>query len=648
MRINLGGVLAGIAVVLSISAPASAADKPSTLPIEAYGKLPAIESPRLSPDGSKLAFLSSAKNRRCLVVKHLDDKHPGAVVCPGKYEVRWFSWKTDSRLILELYTADLLSAADQRTESRLVALDVDGSHMKGLSETTQERAADFGQNQVISMLPDDPDNVLISVYRSNNESPDVLRVNVYSGLTESMVKGQRGITSWKTDSKGTVRVGVSVKDGVIRTYYRDDDQSDFRLIHTEDVARAANFSVLAVSDKPGLIYVASAEKTGRRAVYAYDARAGRFLDMYAGRADIDIDTLMIDHGEPIGYGYTDDEAQLVFSDPVLQSDADRIAAALPNLKTYVVDETTRGRRLLILASGGNRPGSYYLLTREEGTASLSPVGSIRPQIPDSTLSPVKPVTYRARDGLEIRGYLTLPQGVISGPIPFVIMPHGGPSTRDTLGFDYIAQMIASRGYGVLQPNYRGSRGFGAAFEQAGFQQWGLAMQDDLTDGTRWLIDQKLADPSRICIVGWSYGGYAALMGAIKTPELFRCAASMAGVTDLHRRLDRASNSRFADLNVPRFDSDPSIIAANTPLLHADQIRIPVLLAHGRRDFTVPVADSEAMEAALRQAGKSVRALYFANDDHYFFREGDRISYLKALERFLKENLGAGATAQAMN
>jgi dipeptidyl aminopeptidase/acylaminoacyl peptidase len=203
-------------------------------------------------------------------------------------------------------------------------------------------------------------------------------------------------------------------------------------------------------------------------------------------------------------------------------------------------------------------------------------------------------------------------------------------------------MIASRGYGVLQPNFRGSTGYGAAFERAGFRQWGLAMQDDLADGTKWLIDRKLADPARICIVGWSYGGYAALMGAIETPDLYRCAASMAGVTDLSRRLDRAQRSRLADLNLPRYDSDPEAIAANSPLLHADRIRIPILLAHGRRDFTVPVEDTEAMEAALRDAGKPVEAIYFDDDDHYLFREEDRIAYLKALDRFLAANLGPGS------
>jgi dipeptidyl aminopeptidase/acylaminoacyl peptidase len=167
------------------------------------------------------------------------------------------------------------------------------------------------------------------------------------------------------------------------------------------------------------------------------------------------------------------------------------------------------------------------------------------------------------------------------------------------------------------------------------------MQDDVTDGVQWLIDKKYADPKRVCIVGWSYGGYTALMGAIKTPDLYRCAASMAGVTDLRRRLDRANQSRFADLNLPRFDSDPATIAANSPVLHADQIRVPILLAHGKRDFTVSVEDSEAMEAALRQLGKPVRTLYFPDDDHYLFREADRIAFLEAVSAFLAENLGPG-------
>jgi len=573
-------------------------------------------------------------------------------ICPGDYEVRWFAWKTPDRLIVEIYAQAHSRGGELRTESKLVAIDLNGRRSVALVEPRAERAVDFGQDRVIDMLPDDPAHVLVAAYRSDADSPDVIKVDVNSGRARTVVAGQDRITTWKADASGAIRLGIALEDGMLRVFYRDNADDPFRLIREEPAAKASTFSVLALGDRPGLLYVASTEPTGRRAVYRYDVPTGRFLDPYASVPDADIDSLIIDGGLPLGYGYTADEPVLVYSDPNLRSDAEQVAASLPQYRTMVVDSSIDGRRMLILAAGGSRPGTYYLLTRAGGAATLALVGSIRPDIPDAALAPVTPVSYQARDGLTIHGYLTLPvpapsnQTQKGGPIPFVVLPHGGPSARDAIGFDYLAQMIASRGFGVLQPNYRGSRGYGGAFEQAGFQQWGLKMQDDVTDGTRWLIDRKLADPKRICIVGWSYGGYAALMGAIEAPELYRCAASIAGVTDLRRRLDRASQSRFADINLPRFDSDPAIIEANSPVLQAGRIRAPVLLVHGRRDFTVSVADSEAMEDALRSAGKDVRTLYFDDDDHYIFREEDRVALVKALESFLTENLGHDTPALA--
>jgi len=615
--------------------------------VEAYGKLPTIESPRLSPDGETIAFLSSIKGRRCLVTHRIDTDGEGRAICPGSYEVRSFAWKNGDRLIVELYTQSRPSGSELRTQSRLVAIDLNGRNAVPLAEPGAERAVDFGEDRIIDMLPDDPGHILVASYRADSDSPDVVKVAIESGHRHTVVTGQDRITNWKTDAAGQVRLGIAVDDGMVKVYYRDDGDGPFRLIRQVNAADASKFAVLAVGRQPGTLYVASTERTGRRAVYRYDVATDRLLEPYASNPDADIDSLVVDRGWPLGYGYTIDEPTMVYTDPSFHADAEQVAAALPDYRTTVVDSAADGHRLLILAAGGNRPGSYFFLTRSRNAASLSPLGAIRPDIPDSTLAPVTPITYRARDGLTIHGYVTLPPGRSMNdkrPIPFVILPHGGPSTRDILGFDYLAQMIASRGYGVLQPNYRGSRGYGGDFEKAGFAQWGLKMQDDVTDGTTWLIDRKLADPKRICIVGWSYGGYVALMGAIKTPDLYRCAASMAGVTDLRRRLDRANQSRFADLNLPRFDSDPAIIAANSPVLHADQIHIPVFLAHGRRDFTVSVEDSEAMEEALRNAGKPVETLYFDDDDHYLFREGDRIAFLKALESFLAENLGRGISA----
>ena len=230
------------------------------------------------------------------------------------------------------------------------------------------------------------------------------------------------------------------------------------------------------------------------------------------------------------------------------------------------------------------------------------------------------------------------------PIPFVVLPHGGPSSRDILGYDYLAQMIASRGYGVLQPNYRGSRGYGGAFEHAGFQQWGLKMQDDVTDGTQWLIEQKLADPGHICIVGWSYGGYAALMGAIKTPALYRCAVSMAGVTDLRRRLDRASQSRFADLNLPRFDSDPAVIAANSPVLHADEIRIPILLGPWQARFHSIRRRQRGYGDSAQEIGQASAVALFRRRRSLSFPGGRPYCLLEGARRFSGGESGPNLSA----
>jgi len=306
----------------------------------------------------------------------------------------------------------------------------------------------------------------------------------------------------------------------------------------------------------------------------------------------------------------------------------------------LIDRTDDGHRDLILASTGAQPETLYLLDRAAGKPStLNPIGATYPWIPDAAAAPVKPVDYPARDGLKIHGYITFPPGPApTGPIPFVVLPHGGPGARDKLDFDFLAQMIASRGYGVLQPNFRGSTGRGVAFEAAGLQEWGLHMQDDVTDGTKWLIDQTLADPQRICIVGWSYGGYAALMGAIKEPGLYRCVASMAGVTDLKREFGWPQQQRSL-FGGGSLEGDLAHLDENSPLRQADKIKVPILLLHGKLDINVPDEDTEKMAKALESEHKKFEVVYFPDDDHYLFHEANRMTLMTKLEKFLKDNLG---------
>jgi len=602
--------------------------------------LPTVDSPRLSPDGSMVALLSSVRGRRCLIVHHLDDdKQPPNVLCPGPFEVRWFAWKTNSRLLMGIYRSTPYGVR-LVTESHLIAMNVDGSGDKLLLEARQGRMINFNTDNVLDFLPDDPDHILMTVDTTSTVFPDVIKVDVNSGDVQTIVPSRDHIMRWFSDEKGQPRLGYGIvgrkKAGFL---YQNEAGGDFTEVEGADAIGESGFLPLGFSDRPGVIYILSNHETGRNCICLYDVKNKTVLDRYASEPDTDVESLIWSHGRAIGYSYSDDFHRQVFTDPGWQHDAEIIAKQLPDSKVWLIDRTQDGRRVLAYVSTGSLPPSYYLLARTPGKPTqLSPVGETRPYLADEIVAPVKSVSYRARDGLQIHAYLTLPRAPPKGPIPFVVLPHGGPYARDYFGFDYIAQMIASRGYGVLQPNFRGSTGYGGAFLAAGFREWGRKMQDDITDGTKWLIDQKLADPSRICIVGWSYGGYAALMGVVREPTLYRCAASMAGITDL-KHFQPGSGAVFSNIALPSLNGDKSLITENSPSKNADKINIPILLVHGREDVNVSVQDSIEMEKALRDAGKKVDALYFDGEDHFLFKEGDRVAFLKKLEAFLKDNLG---------
>jgi dipeptidyl aminopeptidase/acylaminoacyl peptidase len=642
MRIGIwiGAAGAGLACALLPPGHSAQAAPP---PVEAYGMLPVVENPQLSPDGAMMAFLSSNHGQRCLIIHHFDAPGTPRVVCPGRFEVRWFAWKTNKRLLIGVYQSTLFQSVRLVMESHLIGMDIDGSNMKDLLSPREGMYINYNTDSVLDFLANDPDHILMTVYATSNISPDVIRVDVNTGDKDTVIDGQDSILRWTTDDKGRPRLGTSLLKRGVSFLYQDESGSDFTKIDGNDIIGNSGFLPLGFSDKLDVIYIMSNHETGRNSVYLYDVKNKKIVDRYASEPDFDIDSLIWKNKRVVGYIYSDDFPRQVFTDPAWKHDAELIAKQFPDGRTLLVGRTDDGHRVLARIDQGNSPPTFYVLSRAPGaTTTLSPVGDERPYIPDDSVAPVKPVVYRARDGLQIHGYLTLPRGVTKGPIPFVVLPHGGPYARDYLGFDFIAQMIASRGYGVLQPNFRGSTGYGSAFLAAGFREWGRKMQDDVTDGTKWLIDQKLADPARICVVGLSYGGYAALMGVIREPTLYRCAASMAGVTDL-RHLQPASGRSLAGLAVPQLQGDTSLIDENSPARNADKINVPVLLVHGRRDVNVSIKDSEEMERELRNAGKHVDVLYLDADDHFLLKEGDRIAFLKKLDGFLRDNLGPASS-----
>ncbi len=599
--------------------------------------LPVLERPQLSPDGTMVAFLTSVRGHRCLVVHFLDVKGDPPANCPGKFEVRWFAWKTNNRLLVGVYTSELLYTR-LVTASFLVGINIDGTNAKQLVEPRQGAYINFSTDNVVDFLPNDPNHVLVTI-AAGTMYPDVVSIDVNTGEKSLVALTTNHIIAWMSDTQGRPRLAFGMMDGKSTYLYRSESSSDFMKLEGNDIIGETGFVPLAFTEQPSVVYVVSAHETGRHCIYLYDIENKKILDRYACERDADVDSLLFKDRHVIGYIHSGDEPRQVFTEPGWKQDSEAIARKFPNANVTLLDRTADGRRDLVRVTEGSLPPEIYVLDRTPGRPpSLNAIGDERPYIPIDSIAPEKPIVYRARDGLQIHGYLTMPVGKPTGPIPFVVLPHGGPNERDYLSFDYLAQMIASRGYGVFQPNFRGSTGYGDDFQRAGFREWGRKMQDDITDGTKWLIDQKLADPARICIVGWSYGGYAALMAPIREPSLYRCAASMAGPTDLSH-IQPGTGLALSARAVPLLNGDTSAIAENSPVKNADKITIPILLAHGWQDVNVSIADSVEMEKALKNAGKSVDSIYFEADDHFLFREGDRIAFLKKLEAFLRTNLG---------
>jgi len=476
-----GAVLASAALAGSVNAA-------EPLPAEYYGRLPAVDSPSLSPDGLILAYFAPVKGLRCAVFKDLAQDKILSVTCPqAEEELEWLHWKSNKRVILGLFGSTSYYKFLIKT-THLVSVDVNSGASTELIKPAKGLHIGFRTGAVVDFMDADPDHILTQI-NSSPPFPDVIQVDINSGDVVTVLKQQDDIVIWLGDGTGHVRLGGKFDKGQRRLEYRETPDRPFSLVPYSPILGPA-MSPLAFADQPDEIYVESNAETGREAIYRFDLATGLVKDRPASRDKYDIDQAILRHGRFVGYEYTDDQIEQVFTDPAWQRDQASIEHALLNMHARIIDRTDDGHRALIMASKGSQPEKLYLLNRQTGKpTTLDLLKETYPSIPDEAVAPVKPVDYPARDGLMIHGYVTLPPGPVpTGPIPFVVLPHGGPGARDKLEFDFLAQMIASRGYGVLQPNFRGSTGRGAAFAAAGLQEWGLHMQDDVTDGTKWLID----------------------------------------------------------------------------------------------------------------------------------------------------------------
>lgn len=639
--------------VLGLSVSAVAQDLSA-----AFGARESISSASLSPDGTKIAFVGPGKGQSTVlyVFDASKDKEPQAVTSASGDPERILGclWSSNDRLVCTIggyqeYNGEIYGF------SNVVALNLDGKNVKVLSNKRSDNAlwADFRGGAVIDYLPAEDGAVLMartyvpeakagSLIEKRDAGMGVDRVDTRNGSAKRVVAPQPDAIEYITDGRGDVRIvgtrakGASGYDtGAIKYRYKVKGTNDWRDLGTYNYLTGEGFNPYAVDGASNSAF-GFRKIDGRQAFVAVDLNqpGGAERLLYA-HPQVDIDEVIMigKQRRAVGVSYATDKRQAVFFDPEMKRLTAALSKAIPDQPSVVVlDASLDESKLLLWAGSDVAPGQIYLLDRT--SKKLQPFMSARPQLAEVKLARVQPINYPASDGTMIPGYLTLPVGGSGKNLPAIVMPHGGPSARDEWGFDWLAQYYVSQGFAVLQPNYRGSSGYGDGWYQSnGFQSWKTAI-GDINDAGRWLANQGIAARDKLYIVGWSYGGYAALQSAVLDPGLFKAIVAIAPVTDL-AELKRESVG-WSDRRVSEsFIGSGPHIKEGSPLQNAERIQAPVMLFHGVLDRNVGVNHSRLMNARLKELGRNVQYFEYPKLEHSLIDSAVRAELLSKSAAFLK-------------
>ena len=613
------------------------------LPIEAFTRLPHTEYMQLSPSGNHLAYLRNEGVSSHVIVRDVQTGHEAAIFNTdnGSSHFNWVRWANDSRLLVSIRR--YRKHKRWGVERKIVAMIIDGGDQ--ISLLAPRRSVQYSENNtnvrdtIIDPLRFDPNHILLAADLEKAGYPSVYRVNVSTGARAREVKYRRPVTRWLTDQYGHVRAGYGIHRTVVKIFFRPTIESNWQIAWEYDLANGEGVTPFIFHNTPELMYVTELHE-GRTALFRADLTTlppKMTLVMASPKYDLSPHIIWSRDQHRLAGIYLAGSNKNIFFDKRVAELQSRIDSQLPDTYNYISSLSHDNRRLVVYAANSTIPGRYYL--RDGENPQL--IGQMYPELDVDTLSGKRLFEYKTRDGQTIEAYLTRPRADQRRYLPTIVLPHGGPRSQDTASFDYWAEFLASRGYVVFQPNFRGSTGYGYAFLSAGFKQWGLQMQDDLTDGVNELVQRGISNPDRICILGASYGGYAALMGAVRTPELFQCAASFAGVTDLRLFLthQRELLSReLWELSLGDIWKDRQRLLATSPAELVEQIRIPVLIARGRRDGRVNFQHAQRMKSRLSRTNPDFEFLKLEGGDHHLSNFWDRTAFFQTLETFLAKHL----------
>jgi dipeptidyl aminopeptidase/acylaminoacyl peptidase len=602
---------------------------PKTIPMEDFFKNPETSNYKISPDGNTISYLDSYKDRMNLYIMDKNFKNKKRLTSVTDRDINSYFWKTNDYII---YARDF--KGDENFH--LFSINLKTNEIKDLTPFEDTRAG------VLDDLEDISNNeILIELNKRNKEVFDVYRLNIETGKMTMVEENPGNITGWLTDHNGKIKL-ASTTDGLIDSiFYRENENEKFKKIITTDFKDT--FSPLFFTFDNKNLYLETNIGRDKTAFIKYDPRKKEELELIYENDKVDMGSLSYSKKRKkiTAASYHTWKKQRVFFDDKTKKIIKNLESKLPELEISITSHDKEEETFIVRTYSDKTLGAYYIYDFKND--DLKKIGELSPWLDASNMADTKPISFKSRDGLTIHGYLIIPKGKEAKNLPVVVNPHGGPWHRDYWGFDKEAQFLANRGYAVLKINFRGSTGYGRAFWVKGFKQWGKDMQDDITDGVKWIINEGIANPKKIAIYGGSYGGYATLAGLTFTPDLYACGVDYVGVSNLFTFMNSIPPYWKPFLKkMQEMVGDPikdkKLLREASPVFHVDKIKVPLFVAQGAKDPRVNINESDQIVEALKKRGIKVPYLVKENEGHGFRNEENRFDFYRKMESFLKDCL----------
>ena len=636
-----------LGLVLALFVPLGQAEK---LPIETFFKNPEFSRMRLSPDGKWLAAIAPREGKNNLLTIRLSDRKLFGCTAEDENEVFSFTWISNERLIFQM------KDRNNFPNGGLYAVDRGGSRRKVLKTSFKANRELGGRTfkavELFDPLTDEGDDIFVEIREGGGRFREerafygnIVRLNTFTGKEKRVAYNRGDILQFIADRDKVVRIGMVQHDLIRSIIHRRDAKSDWEEIYSADFR--TSMVPLGFGTKPDILYVA-ALNGDKRALFQYDLKArklGRMIfahpvyDVPAGPPIVSDKT-----GKVLGVRYEAERPQVYWFDKDYKNYQAIIDNALPGMANDIKNWSKKEDRILFHSHSEKTIGSYYLLDiSDKKKPKMEKLLDLAEWVDPQKMSPMKSIQYTARDGLVIHGFLTTPNGSDGKNLPLIVHPHGGPTARDYWGWNADVQFLANRGYAVFQPNFRGSTGYGNKLLTAGYREWGGAMQDDITDGVKYLIAEGVADAKRVGIYGASYGGYATMAGLCFTPELYRCGVNYVGVTDIdlilkEYPLPKKINDAIDAVMIADRSSDKDWIKSRSIQYNIDKVRAPVLMAYGMKDWRVPPKHGRILKRALDRNNIPNKLIIKANEGHGYRNEDNVFEFFREVDAFLGQHM----------